>query len=190
MKLTMRPLRTAAALALCALFAGPAAAGEIFAWRTDDGSYAYADDEKNIPARYRERAVRQETGRLHDYARFTSKDAAATERYERDLAERLAHLRLRNASREALPHVSAGPPKTDTMSLRLGGEYAPTIGFGTGNASEPVVVEKIRMRPKGQMATRHNTIVRRGDEVLVVIKGNLTVENSPSLNVMEERDLD
>ena len=190
MKLPMRPLRTAAALALCGLVAGPAAAGEFFAWRTDDGSYAYADDEKNIPARYRERAVRQETERLDDYARYTAKDGAATQRYERDLAERLAHLRRRNTTGAPLPPVSAGAAATGSVSLRLGGEHAPTIGLDTGNASRPVIIEKVRMRPKGQMATRHNTIVRRGDDVLAVIKGNLAVENSPSHYVTEESDLD
>ena len=62
-----------AAITVC--FSLPAAASEIYSWRTEDGGYAYTDDAKAIPPRYRDRAQTQQTKGISSYKRLTSPPA-------------------------------------------------------------------------------------------------------------------
>jgi hypothetical protein len=92
-----RFLSLAGATALLVAFTAPAAADPVYSWRTEDGGYAFTDDPKAIPARYRDQATLRESARLRDYPRYTPSDDAATERYAEQLTRRLAHLRAMNA---------------------------------------------------------------------------------------------
>ena len=74
-------LRTAAIATVTLIFALPALAGEIYSWRTEDGGYAFTDDEKAIPPRYRDQIEIQRIEGLGDYPRLTTPDAGASDAY-------------------------------------------------------------------------------------------------------------
>src|SRR5687767_9835039 len=75
-----------------------AAVAEVYAWRTEDGGYAYTDDRDQIPARYRAQAKRLSGTSLSGYERYTPQDSEATSRYAERLERRLATLREVNAT--------------------------------------------------------------------------------------------
>lgn len=54
------------------------------------------------------------------------------------------------------------------------------------NYQAPIIVEKVRVMPEGSIATTHDTIVRQGDRVLMVIKGK---SNQTSIDHKTRRDL-
>ena len=71
-------LRTAAIAAVTLIFALPALAGEIYSWRTEDGAYAFTDDAKAIPPRYRDQVETRKSEGLRDYPRLTTVNALAS----------------------------------------------------------------------------------------------------------------
>jgi len=144
-------------------------AGTVYTWTTDDGTVSYTDDEKRVPARYKDRAEVQVMEGLDRYHRFTPVEAGAT-----SVAE------ARGAG--ATPSVSAGPPGLEadagTASQR-GGISVITGGtrYGRGGVilpvdaapgDEPVVIESRRVKRDDSMATSHETVVRQGDRVISV----------------------
>ena len=162
-------LRTAAIAAVALIFALPALAGEIYSWRTEDGAYAFTDDAKAIPPRYRDQVETRATARLSDYPRLTATDARASDAYSRQLAERL--IRLRSLNRD-LDAASAQPPVdtgVDSIAVQTGRF---NIGVPLGAEDEnPLVIERVRFRHKREMATRHDLVIRKNGELLAVIKG-------------------
>ena len=190
LKLTLRTYGVAACAALSILLTSPALAGTLYAWETEDGVHAFTDDPKKIPSRYREQAVKSQTGGLDGYERYTRNDPEATGNYERRLSERLERLRQLNAqlypSGTNVPRASGAG---QSISLRLGGEAAPELDLTSGG-DEPIVIEKQRFRPEGQITTRHNTIVTQGDRTLVIMKGKVNAESNASMNVRDERELE
>ncbi len=167
------------AVAVALVLASPSVAGELYSWRTDDGSLAFTDDARKIPPRYRERARTQAAARLSGYERYTAKDPEATARYHADLATRLEGLRQLNASLDRRVETEAVPDAD--VSLRLGNS---DIAVPTGNVpGDPVVVETVRVRSSGQMATRHDTVVSQGGRTLLVVKGRQHAENNAALSI-------
>jgi hypothetical protein len=157
------------------LAGGVAAAEEIYSWRTQDGGYAFTDDEKAIPPRYRDRVQVRRTEGLEGYRRFTPKDDPATQRYEERLAARLEHLRALNTRPQApssgAPASGAAPtPPGDLITLRTGRRDAPGIDITTSGNGEPVVVETILMRPKGKSVSQNVQVTRRGSKPIAVVK--------------------
>ncbi len=174
-KLMRRPRKAsgvgAALLALGLSAPAPALAETVYAWRTEDGGYAFTDDEKAIPERYRADAEARQVGGLSGYERFTLEDPGATAHYAERLAARLEHLRRVNAPalrREARP---AGP-SPQTISLRTSNRQgAPTLDITPGAAGEePIIVETLRARPRNKMVTRNNVVVRQGDRTIAIIR--------------------
>jgi hypothetical protein len=157
------------------LIGGLAAAEEIYTWRTLDGGYAFTDDEKAIPPRYRDRVeVRQLEG-LESYPRFTPKDDEATHRYEERLAARLEYLRALNGQAKApdskAPADSAAPASArEQITLRTGRRDAPGIDITTSSDGEPVVVESILVRPKGKSVSQNVQVTRRGNKPIAIVK--------------------
>lgn len=168
---------------LFAGLAGPAFAGNVYSWVTEDGTYAFTDDPKRIPAMHRSAARTRPMGDLKRYERLTVDRTGKA--YTDRLWERQAALRDRAAAQA--PAVSAGPVATGGGA---GLSYSiPFIGGGSpgghrgaqmqlplgalGNAAsdEPITVESVRMQPTEGAATRHWTIVKQGDRVISVIKG-------------------
>lgn len=162
------------ALALGLVLAAPAAMAEMYAWRTDDGGYAYTDDLDQVPARYKDRVTVVGTKKLEDYERFTPQDSAASDRYAERLAERLAHLREVNAPqlRAAAPATVAAMVPERTLSLATGDEEAPRIDVPIEQGAGPVVVEPVQAKRSGDIRTRRVTVIRQGGETLAVIKSD------------------
>jgi hypothetical protein len=176
---------------LAAQVAAPASAGVLWEWTTEDGSAAFTDDADRIPARYREQAKRREVGGLGSFGRYTPRDRSADEREARGLAERVERLRELNAP--PLRRVAEGGPAgaaasaggeaviqiNDEMSVRV-----PTGGGGEG----PVVVEQVRVKADGSIFTHHNTVVRRGDEILMIVRPDQPHQAGPN-DFIDESEL-
>jgi len=174
------------------LAGGLASAEEIYSWRTQDGGYAFSDDEKAIPPRYRDRVEIRRTDGLEGYQRFTPKDDQATHRYEERLAARLEHLRALNRSVQTpssgAPADSAAPaPPREQITLRTGRRDAPGIDITISGDGEPVVVEMIMMRPKGKMVSQNVQVTRRGGKTIAVVKPRAREWNVS--DIIDEEDL-
>ncbi|MBW2290153.1 MAG: hypothetical protein JRG90_20350 [Deltaproteobacteria bacterium] len=170
-----------AALTVC--FSLPALASEIYSWRTDDGGYAYTDDAKSIPPRYRDRAQTQQTQGIGSYGRLTAPPAGTMDAYAKRLSNRLEHLRALNRD---LDRAGARPEYENAVNSIQVNAGSVNVGVPVGNSDEPIVIEKIRFRHHGEMATRHNLIVKQGDRVLTVIKGSpLITEINPNPGISE-----
>jgi hypothetical protein len=184
----------AAAVLLMAIATPAVAGGPIYSWRTEDGGYAFTDDPKAIPARYRDQARVRPSARLGDYARYTPADDKAVERYAERLTQRLAHLRAVNAQyavRQALAaqSVAGGPAPTTRLTLDSANEYAPSVEISEGMGTEPIVVETLFTRPEGKMVTRHSQVVRQGDQILSIMKPRLR-EWNVATDIHDEADLE
>ena len=173
MRMWHRSLRiwglSSGALALTVL-AGPAGAKTIYSWQTEDGGYAFTDDAKQVPPRYRDAVVSRKSSGLEDYARFTAEDAAAADRYADRLAARLERLRAFNAPRRAPATGVAKAKGPQAISLRTGGPNAPSIDLTPGASHEPVIVERISGRPSNSSVTRDSVVVRQGDRTIAILR--------------------
>lgn len=166
----------AAPILALALLAPAAASAEMFAWRTDDGVFAYADERDKIPARYADRAVRVSSQRFGDYERLTVEDSQTSRAVNERLRERLAYLRAFNndeAAGTATPQAAAGT----TITVATGSPQAPTLDITSGAGEGPVVVETVLGKANGDMVTRSSTIVTRDGQTLAVLKGRRTTHN-------------
>ncbi len=187
-----RTLSLAGAAALLLAIAAPSASGgPIYSWRTEDGGYAFTDDPKAIPARYRDEAKVRPSARLGDYARYTPSDDRAVERYSERLTQRLAHLRVVNAQpvmRRSAAAVAGGAGSTTRLTLDSANEYAPSVEISENTGGEPIVVETLFTRPEGKMVTRHSQVVRQGDKILSIMKPRLR-EWNVATDIHDEADL-
>ena len=179
--------------------AAPAAAGTVYHWRTEDGTYAFTDDEKAIPERYQDQVQTRQMGGLESYERYTpatgsAKSEPLPERaeprraVERDRSDvRLEYLRALNS--EPVRGAPSGRGASPTLSVRAGGRGSPVIDVTPTEDQEPVVIETIRVRPKGSSVTRSNVVVRQGDRVLTIIKPQLHETNVTS-DIADEEDFE
>ena len=185
-----RLLSLAGAAALLAALAAPAAADPVYSWRTEDGGYAFTDDPKGIPARYRAQAKLRETARLGEYKRYTPSDDAAAERYAEQLTRRLAYLRAANAQpvapREAVAASSTG--STASLTMQSANSYQPSVEISQNTGGEPIVVETLFTRPEGKMVTRQTQVVRQGDQILSILKPRLR-EWNVTTDIHDESEL-
>lgn len=175
---------TAACLSLELSLATPASAGTIYSWETADGHVAYTDDLKKVPARYRDAMRVSQSAGIEDYARFTGQDSARSESHAQQLAERLAYLRSQSGARPAeMPYEQNVGVATVTVSgvdLRL----------PAADSSQPIIVEKLRVKGAGQIATRHDTLVRQGEVPLAIVRGDQVFETNAPANILNEDDLE
>ena len=130
--------------ALAVSLAAPAAAGEIYSWRTEDGSYAFADDRDAVPERYREQARARKADSIAAYPRYTATDKAASARYEERLAARLERLRQRNGAKPAAqvlgdPRVVA--PASDYVTIRTGSRNRGGVDITTPAGGDQLPLE-------------------------------------------------
>ncbi len=174
-KLMRRPRKAsgvgAALLALGLTAPASALAETVYAWRTEDGGYAFTDDEKAIPERYRANSEVRQVGGLSGYEHFTPADPGATARYAERLAARLEQLRSMNAPVRR-PEARPAGPSPQTISLRTSNrEGSPTLNITPGAAGEePIIVETLRARPRNKLVTRDNVVVRQGDRTIAIIR--------------------
>ncbi len=155
----------------------PAFAGAIYSWRTEDGGYAYTDDPKAIPERYRAQVTTRAASRLQDYERYTANNDAATQRYAERVEERVAAFRARNAEVEtvapqAAPVGRAGAP--DYITIRTGrrdrGGVDLAVPSVASPSSEPLTVETVWVRLEGSSVIQPVQVTKRGDEIVAVNK--------------------
>ncbi len=164
--------------------ATPTVAGEFYSWETADGNVAFTDNPKNIPARYRDQLRVRKFGGIEDYARFTSQDSAEAVRYSDQLAKRIEYLRGLNSDRDVAP---AAAESARVASVRIAGI---DLQFPTAGTSAPIIVEKLRVKSSGEIATRHDTIVSQSGKALAIVRGNQRGEVDGAVNIFNEKDLE
>jgi len=179
--------------AFSAALAVPVAADPVYSWRTEDGGYAFTDDPKGIPARYRDQVKVSEARRLHDYERFTPSDDHATERYSEQLTQRLEHLRAVNqepraVGRQVASHTTRGDAPLPTISMQSANDFEPSVEFDQSLGGEPIVVDTLFTRPAGKIVTRQSTVVRQGDKILSIVRPRLR-EINVATDIHDEAEL-
>jgi len=170
---------------LVAGLAGPAFAGNVWSWRTDDGAYAFTDDSKRIPAKHRAQAKRKSMGKLSRYERFTEVSVDVEKPYAERIHERRSALREMTETAQMGAVVGAVRPSGRELAFAIpasGGRgragsgtsiIVPMAGNQTSSDSEPTTIESIRVNPRNSLASRHWTVVKKGDRIVTVIKGEL-----------------
>lgn len=165
--------------------AGPALAGSVWSWETEDGSFAFTDDPKRIPAKHKTEAKQRFVGQLSRYERYTKLTADVEKPYTERLREQ--HSALRDVKAATAPNgaVVVGAPRTSTPDVFYGLPASGGRGRAGAGASinvplsvdqgysdpEPTTIESIRVKPRGSLASRHWTVVKKGDRIISVIKG-------------------
>ena len=165
---------------------GPAFAGNVYSWVTEDGTYAFTDDSKRIPAKHRADVKKRPMGKLTRYERFTEVSSESNQLYADRIRER--RLALRNVTTAAPMGAVVGAvqpqssgilysiPMTGSSGRRGGGAGASIVvpvGKQASAESEPTTIQSVRVKPRRNMATRHFTVVKQGDRIVTVIKGEL-----------------
>ncbi len=175
---------------VAALGLSQTAGSEIYSSRTQDGGYAFTDDPKAIPARYRDQVKVRPGGGLKGYARFTPKDDAASQSYEERLAQRLEHLRAINAPPAPSQQAASGPagPSREKVTLRSGSD-GPSVEITTEEGDEPLVIETVFMRRDGSAVVQPVRVTRRGDRVIAIEKPR-NREWNIATDVWDEEDLE
>ena len=171
-----------AALVLGAV-AMPAAAGTQYQWRTVEGSFAFADSLKKVPARYRNEMTIRRMDSLSGYERFTPVDSNTTATYERQLAARLDALRSQSARWATAPRASS-LTAANPILLRTG-DNSPAIQVTPEPGNGPIVMEKVQTRPHDGMVTRHSWVVRQGEKVIAVTIPRSHVSNTNDILIEE-----
>jgi hypothetical protein len=172
-------------------FALPAAARDIYAWRTDDGVYAFSGEIDAVPERYRDEVEVRRSASLTDYRRYTAEDDAAADRYEEELAERLALLRDDRVGQPAMqPTGTAATRAPDYVTVRSGGRNGGGVEVSTPISGGDAALETdtVNMRRKNGMLTQPVRVTRRGDKIISVDKPRNRVYSLD--DVVDEGDLD
>ena len=181
--------------------AGPAFAGNVYSWVTEDGTYAFTDDSKRIPAKHRSEAKTKNMGKLTRYGRFTEVSSDSEKAYAERILERRDQLRqvatvapegaiVGAAAAQVGPEVgftipvSGGAGRAGRSATNL---WVPANGTASAVSDEPTVIETQRMRSSDSLATRHWTFVKKGDQVVTVIKGQ---RRQRPLKALSESDFD
>jgi len=183
---------------LVVALAGPALADNVYSWVTDDGTHAFTDDPKRIPAKHRQDVQTRPMSDLSRYDRFTRIDTEDGEPYAERLRERRNALRATEvgARTGGLVGVAASGATGMTYSVplsggngggRAGAAVQVPIGATAYAEREPTTIESIRVKPDHSMASRHWTVIKNGDEITTVIKGEL---NQRPLDGPDEKDFD
>jgi hypothetical protein len=166
---------------LVAGLAGPAFAGNVYTWVTEDGTYAFTDDSKRIPAKHKANAKRRSMGKLTRYERYTEVSSESGKPYAERLRERQYELSGMTAAAPRGAVVGAIASRGRGVGYTIpvsGGEdgnaslWVPVTGSASVD-SEPTTIESIRVKPTNSMATRHWTLIKNGDQIVTVIKGEL-----------------
>lgn len=139
-------------------------ADTVYTWTTEDGTVAYTDEEKRVPAKYRDRVEIKVMDSLEGYHRFTPVDEAAVA--AEDVAPTTGDAVIATAPAGAIQSPRPGVSVISGGSrYGSGGVIVPT---DSGASDEPIVIEKRRVQMSDSMATTHETVVRQGDRVISV----------------------
>ncbi len=184
---------------LVAGLAGPAFAGNVYKWVTEDGTHAFTDDPKRIPAKHRAEATKRPMGKLTRYERFTEVSSKKGKPYADRIRARQTELREMTAVAPQGAVVGAmasrGTGIGYTIPVTGGGSsggrsasnlWVPVDG-STSVDSQPTTIESKRMQSDDSLATRHWTFVKKGDQIVTVIKGE---RRQRPLKATSESDFD
>lgn len=203
MRMHERWMRGMAAVALSGALAAPAAAGVAWKWTTQDGGTAYTDDRERIPERYRAAAKRIETGSLKKY------DHLSPSQITDPVEERVAALEARTQRLREMADRAAADQAAERGYGVTGDGSAPAPGVAGSATYEatvtvddstfrvpamvgagPIVVEKLRTIPRGKSATQGATVVRQGDEVLMIVYDSYPTQTNTNDFVREDELFD
>ena len=161
---------------------GPAAAGALYRWTAEDGTVSFTDDPKRIPERHRAGAEALETRSLGGYARLTPEDSALRRSYEDRLQARLERLRELNAEPVLAALPAAGQPgaRGPEAIVELNDATSVRIPAMPAEGDEPIIVEEVRVLRPGRIVTVHDTVVRQGERILMVVRPDQPLNASPS----------
>ncbi len=149
-----------------AAIAAPALAGTVYSWTTDDGTSAFTDDPKRIPAKYKNKVERRQLGKLKNYKQYTESQVKHEASYEARVSDRLDALRAPEP-----PAVSAGPPGEPGVryGLGIGATDNDQVSFPVdGDSGEPFVTTQSRVKLKSSIATQNIAVTKQGDEVVSI----------------------
>lgn len=176
-----------AGIVLLAALATPALAGTLYKWTAEDGSVSWTDDPKRVPERYRSQVESMETGGLDSYGRFTPEDSSAVAAQRTRFEARLDRLRESNAvAGPAVPGGAPAGPVSETV-VQVNDRTAVRIPVSASDEG-PIVVEEVRVKRDGSLFTIHDTVVRQGDKVLMVVSPAQAHEAGPG-DWIDEDDL-
>ena len=185
------PLAHTGSVLLVAVLAlgASAAIAEVYAWRTEDGGYAFTDDPDAIPARYQDQVTTRGSRGLDSYSRFTPQDSKATNEHAERVAERLERLRRFNASgaESSLQPAGSRGTRARSISVSTGRRDAQRIDIATEGDGGPLVVERVRTIGAGKATTNHSTLVKQDGKVVAIIKGRSRETNLSDF--IDEEDL-
>lgn len=177
---------------LGAVAASSANAEAIYRWTADSGEIAFTDDLDRIPARYRKQALQEKERGLANYSRFT-RSAASLDEHRAALAARLEHLRSFNGGGEAntgatrVAAASTGGALHETV-IQLDDRTTVRVPHQATDEAGPIIVEEVRVKRDGSLFTQHNTIVRQGDKILMVVRPAQPHQAGPN-DFIDESDL-
>jgi hypothetical protein len=171
-------LISVAGIILLMALATPGLAGTLYKWTAEDGSVAFTDDAKRVPERYRSQVKTIQTGGLETYQRFTPEDPAAVASQRADLAARLERLRERRALTPVAALQPAPKGAVSETLVQVNDETAVRIPV-EGSDEGPIVVEEVRVLRDGSNFTIHDTVVRQGDKVLMVVRPAQWMQGGP-----------
>lgn len=169
-----------------------ASAGTLYSWKTEDGTFAYTNDKKRIPTKYKAEAETSTLKSMGSYARFTPGPKTDGKAHGDRIVERLEVLRTNAGSAAGVEASSSsdGFVSVNVNSGRrnTGSEVNIPVG-AAGDVNEPVVIEHVRMKPVwGSNTSRHFRVVKQGDRVLAIIKDRQA--DNPLTSGLDERDFD
>jgi hypothetical protein len=180
------------AMGLAFVLGASASAGTLYSWKTEDGTFAYTNEKKRIPARYKGEAAESNLKSMKSYDRFTPGPKLDETSYGDRIVERLEVLRGNDTyvpTAAGTGFAAAGGGNLVRINAGSGINSGTEINIPVGAQAddmEPVVIEHVRMKPgKGRSATRHFKIVKQGDRILAVIKDRLK-EHDRSSDLSED----
>jgi len=148
--------------------ASPSLAHSVYGWTTDEGTAAYTNDPKRIPAKYKDSAEPRVLGKLKNYPRLSKSDVKIDSSYAQRVQARLEKLRAAQPAVSSGPSAGAHPITIDIgMGSGKGARDQVSIPVGT-QAGAPIVTEEFSVRTRDGIATRNLQITRQGDEILAV----------------------
>jgi len=155
-----------AVVLVVAVVASPALAATVYTWTTEEGTTAFTDDPKRIPAKYKDAATQRTVGSLKNYPRLTESSV----KYEKPYGERVTE-RLETLRGPETPAVSAAPPRGAAHPLTL--DVSTTddddrISIPVTGIDEPIVTTEHRVRMRDGISTRHVRVTKQGDRILSV----------------------
>jgi hypothetical protein len=177
--------------------AGPAIAGNVYSWVTEDGTYAFTDDAKRIPAKHRSEARERTMGKLTRYERYTEVSSETDKPYADRIRNRQSELRQMSTTAPMGAVVGAmqsqetgvvySVPANGGNGTGMGAMFdVPVGGQGSPDAGQTTISD-IRVQPANSMATRHITVVARDGQPVTIIKAEL---NQQPLRARPESDFD